>query len=132
MPDQLGGAYIDAKQLDTFLNHYYNLPLPGGSVSSILAAAFHAFLDSGVVAFDDGTDATTAQVGINDGRVFMSKPDPANPTDRNADDRFVWVPGPQGTLPSFDAVIVGLAQLLVDILNAEPSPDRIPWPHTLN
>ena len=118
-------AHEDSERLDKFLHDYYNLPLPHGSISTILTTAFRALIDAGVVVFDDGTHPTSNVVTVHGGRVQLTKPD-SDGTPVN----YWWVP--QGDLPSFDPVILALKDLLLSIVNSPPWDGPLDHPHTRN
>jgi hypothetical protein len=119
-------AHVDEQELDVFLHHYFNLDLPGGSVSSILTAAFTALIDAGVVVFDDGTPAKDIQIKVHGGRVFLGRTNPHTGKGTGAE----WIFGDGAPTP--DTAITGLVQLLTAIMNAPPFTGETPRPWTRN
>ncbi len=116
-------ASVDGKQLDAFVNHYFNTPLPRGSVSTILSKAFNAFVAAGVIVLEDGPAADVAQFYVHGGRVLLH--------DADTDDKTIWISGMDG-VPTFNDAITGLVDLMVAVLNAPPYTGLEDFPHTRN
>jgi hypothetical protein len=119
-------VHVDEQQLDVFLNKYFDLDLPEGSVSTILTAAFTALIAAGVVVFDDGTPPQDVQIEVHGGRVRITKEDP----NTGQQTGMLWTP--QGGMPSFDPALKGLVSLLHAILNSPPWTGKTNFPYTRN
>jgi hypothetical protein len=119
-------AHIDPDRMNTFLNDYFNIPLPAGSISTILTAAFHALIGAKVIVLDDGTSPEDLQVDVHGGRVMLVKTDP-----QTGKSSTTWWTHDSG-LPSFDSAIVALADLAVAVLGSPPYTGKLGWPHTIN
>jgi hypothetical protein len=119
-------THINKDQLDVFLHRYLNLPLPSGSVSTILTEAFNAMIGAGVVVLDDGTPPDQLGFLVHGGRVMLAKGDP------QSDDvaKIYWTP--EGDMPKLDDAITPIAELLVAILNSPPWTGAEDWPHSRN
>ncbi len=119
-------VHVDEQQLDVFLNEYFDLDLPEGSVSTILTSAFTALIAAGVVVFDDGTPAQDVQIEVHGGRVRITREDP----DSGQQTGMFWTP--EGGMPPFDPAIKGLVDLLRAILNSPPWTGKTNFPYTRN
>ena len=113
------------------MDDYYNIDLPGGSISTILTRAFNTLIEANVLCFEDGTSLQPAEVCVHGGRVMVSNLD----GDPNVQ---VWANGrsfggqehpDDDSLPPIEGLVEALAYALVAILNSPPSkyPDSKPW-----